>query len=320
MKMKWNMFGFFPIIDSIHEVAQGENSKALLHVLKTLYSNGQLKIKINSFYEHERVLLTTPLCLVLNQKLKNLTALRYLLAFGANPNLNEQFPISGHSGNAPIHEAARKDNLEAITMLVLAGADIYQLGSGGVDLRTLLERRGYSKKDFSFLLMRLNQIQKDFKVGRELIENSKMAQKDRMEKTIVAYENLILKWETCKYEDFLSQFNDHSRACLLAFMEDNITLLKYDLYEFIIDQFYDPSSLSDELINKIQDLLSSILEYNKLDELPIPREKLAAHLANLIIKPETPLRKKVNSLYSDASVEEDFTQSSYLRKRNVLVI
>jgi len=166
--MKWDIFGFFPVIDPIHEVAQQANSKALLEVLKSLYSNGQLKIKINSFYQHERVVLTTPLCLVLNQKLKNLTSVRYLLSFGANPNLNERFVISGNIGNAPIHEAARKDNLAAIAMLILAGANIYQTGSGGIDLQTLLERRGHSRKEFSFLL-HLNRIQKELEEAKEAI-------------------------------------------------------------------------------------------------------------------------------------------------------
>lgn len=314
--MKWNIFGLFPEIDPIHEAVQRGDPKALLNVLKSLYSNGQLKIRINNFYEHKQVVLTPPLCLALNQKSKNLTSLRYLLSFGSNPNLNERFVMSGNRGNAPIHEAARKDNLEAIAMLTLAGANIYQTGSGGIDLQTLLDRRGYSKREFPFL-MRLNSIQKELEEGKEAIENSRIAQQDRIEKTITAYEALILKWQAYKYEEFFSQFNDENKKCLVAFIEDKITLLKYDLYEFIMDQFYDPASLSEELTDKIQNLLSNILEYNRVDELPIPREKLAAHLADLIIKSETLLSKKENSFYENSSLEDNITQIFYLRKRNI---
>ncbi len=314
--MKWNVFGFFPEIDPIHEAAQQVEPKALLNILKSLYSNGHLKIRINNFYEHEQVVLIPPLCLVLNQKSKNLTSLRYLLSFGANPNLNERFVMSGNRGNAPIHQAARKDNLEAIAMLTLAGANIYQTGSGGIDLQTLLERRGYSKRELSFLT-RLNSIQKELEEGKEAIENSRIAQQDRIEKTVAAYETLILKWQAYKYEEFFSQFNDENKKCLVAFIEDKITLLKYDLYEFIMGQFYDPASLSDELTDKIQNLISNILEYNRIDELPIPREKLAAHLADLIIKSEALPSKKENSLYENSSVADNFTQTFYLRKRNI---
>ena len=151
--MKWNLFSFFSISSPLHEAAQNSDYKALLGELKSLYARGELKEKIDAFYQYGQLKLT-PICVVLNnQEIKNvLTSVRHLLSFGANPSLNTKF-VDGDISNAPIHEAARKCNLEAIAMLILAGADIYQAGSRGIQIKTLLQRScGYSEKEFSFLI------------------------------------------------------------------------------------------------------------------------------------------------------------------------
>lgn len=276
-----NLFTFFSNSSSLHESARELDCLKLLNELKFLHLSGELEAKVDSFFQYNQVQ-ETPLCLALNHNLTTkdlLTCVKYLLLFGASPNLNTYFS-SGNIANAPIHEAARKHNLDAIAMLVLAGANLYQVGTLNVQVHTLLETSGgYTHKEYS-LLNTLENIQKQLIDGQKAVEIEKQAQQDRIKKTIAACEKLIVVWQNCQCDKILNQLSKDGIDCMLDFIESKITLLKYDLYKFIIQQFYD--LIPDELANKLKELLTDILEYENINKLPIIKEHLAAHLAALI--------------------------------------
>lgn len=273
-----NLFTFFSNSSPLHEYARELDSSKLLNELKLLHLSGELEAKVDGFFQYNQVQ-ETPLCLALNHDLTAkdlLTCIKYLLLFGASPNLNTYF-ASGKIANAPIHEAARKHNLDAIAMLVLAGANLYQIGTLNVQVHTLLETSGgYTPNEYS-LLKALENTQKELMDRQKTVEIEKQAQNDRIKKTISAYEKLIAVWQNCQCDKILNQLSKEGTDCMLDFIQGKITLLKYDLYEFIVQQFYD--LIPGELANKLNELLTDILEYRNINKLPVIKEHLAAHLA-----------------------------------------
>jgi len=313
--MSWNIFGFFPKVEPLYQAAQKANSLELLKLLKFLYTKNQLNEKINRLYKHDEINLISPLSLALNRELIDLNCIRYLLLYGADPSLNKRYAISGDIGNAPIHEAARKKNLAAIATLTLAGASIYQGGTFGVTARILLDNASDTESIDCFL-EQLNNIQKKIKTGEQAVKNTKLESQVNIESTIIAYEKLMQKWYECHHENFLNQFKDEFKNCIIAFIEDKIALLKFELYEFIIQQYDDFTHLSDDLKKKIKYLLTDILEYANIEQLPICIEPLAGHLANLLI--DTKIQKDPSiTQNSPSSFKETLEQTYIVRRRDV---
>ncbi len=317
----WGLLSFFSAKPSLYKSAQEINCEDLLKQLKVLYGTNEFKREIDNFHQ-EGQLEITPLCAALNHNEKKehiLTSVRYLLLFGANPSLNKRF-VDGEVCNAPIHEAARNDNFSAIVMLCLSGASIKQSGVNGIAIETLLHRGNHPKEKYAFLT-RLEQLRLQFEQHKKAIAKAKLDEQDNLLKVTTAYENLIASWKFCKNEDFLNQFSLEDKNSLFIFIESKVVLLQYELYEFISKQFASITDCSEEIRNQLCELLSDILEYQRIYELPIARESLAADYANLIIaQKDSTVQKQSIEKVNDILSEETPSPCHSLRKRTTITM
>ena len=218
------------------------------------------------------------------------------------------------------HEAARKDNFTAMVMLCLSGASIKQLGNGGITIECLLQRRNHPKERYAFLA-RVEQLRLKLEQEKKAIAKAKMAEQDTLFKVTIAYEHLIASWKLCKNEDFLNQFSLEDQNSLFIFIESKVVLLQYELYEFISKQFTNIIDCSEEIRSQLCDLISGILEYEKIYELPIPRESLAADYAKLIIaQKDLAIQSQKIEDTNDIFVEEQSKSLYSLRKRTTTIM